>query len=89
MKYVLVVLVIVIVLWWMWGRGERGAPAARSARPEPRGRRDGGEAAPESMVRCAHCGVHLPRSDALPAPDGAVYCCAPHRAAGARRQDDA
>ena len=80
MKYVLVLLVIVFVLWWMWGRGERGSGGARpSARS---GRGNGDDATPEAMVRCAHCGVHLPRSDALPAPDGALYCSAAHRLAG-------
>ena len=79
MKYVLVLLVIVFVLWWMWGRGERGST---SAKPSARGARRGDDAAPEAMVSCAHCGVHLPRSDALPAPDGALYCSAAHRLAG-------
>jgi uncharacterized protein len=26
------------------------------------------------------CAVHLPRADALPGPDGRLYCCADHRA---------
>jgi len=34
------------------------------------------------MVRCAHCGLHLPAADALAGPDGAVYCSAAHRQAG-------
>jgi uncharacterized protein len=35
------------------------------------------------MVDCAHCGLHLPASEAL--RDGAhAYCCAEHRAAGPR-----
>jgi uncharacterized protein len=25
---------------------------------------------PESMVRCAHCGVYLPQKDAIPGPTG-------------------
>jgi uncharacterized protein len=32
------------------------------------------------MVRCAHCGLHLPATDALPGPGG-VYCSAAHRRA--------
>jgi uncharacterized protein len=35
------------------------------------------------MVRCAHCGLHLPATDALAGPDGAVYCSTAHRQAGA------
>lgn len=35
----------------------------------------------EDMVRCAHCGVHLPVSESLRA-DGKTFCCAAHRDAG-------
>jgi uncharacterized protein len=30
------------------------------------------------MVRCAHCGLHLPSADAVAGERG-VYCGAPHR----------
>ncbi len=36
---------------------------------------------PESMVRCAHCGVHFPGAEALNA-DGRDYCCEEHRRLG-------
>jgi uncharacterized protein len=32
----------------------------------------------EDMVRCAHCGVHLPRSEGL-ADNGRIYCSEEHR----------
>ncbi|MEI7457347.1 MAG: PP0621 family protein [Nitrosomonadales bacterium] len=32
----------------------------------------------EDMVRCAHCGVHLPASESVSA-GGAHFCCAAHR----------
>lgn len=35
----------------------------------------------ESMVRCAHCGVHLPKSQALTQGDE-YYCSEAHRDAG-------
>lgn len=34
----------------------------------------------EDMVRCAQCGVHLPRSESLLA-DGRIFCCEAHRRA--------
>ena len=37
----------------------------------------------QPMVRCAHCGVHLPRSDALPLGEHS-FCCEEHRRLGAR-----
>ena len=36
------------------------------------------EAVAEDMVRCAHCGVHLPSSESIRA-DGRFFCSAEHR----------
>jgi len=35
------------------------------------------------MVACAHCGLHLPRAEALEHAHR-HYCCAEHRSAGPR-----
>lgn len=32
----------------------------------------------EEMVRCAHCGVHLPRSESITS-QGEFFCCNEHR----------
>ena len=56
-------------------RDDTGTPAAPPAGDAP-------DAAPV-MVACAHCGVHLPRTETLAGPDG-VYCSEAHRAAAAR-----
>ncbi len=32
----------------------------------------------EDMVRCVHCGVHLPKSESILA-GGHFFCCAEHR----------
>ena len=37
----------------------------------------------EQMVACAHCGLHLPRAEALEHAHR-HYCCAEHRSAGPR-----
>ncbi|WP_397474961.1 PP0621 family protein [Pusillimonas sp.] len=39
---------------------------------------------PESMVRCAHCGIHMPRSEAL-LVDGETWCSGEHAKLGQRR----
>ncbi|HEX7888815.1 MAG TPA: PP0621 family protein [Ramlibacter sp.] len=72
MKYLLLIVVLVIAyMMWRNARIERkGPPSAR-----PPGPADG----PQEMVACAACGVHLPRTDALPGPDGRLYCCQDHR----------
>lgn len=65
-------------------RVERSAREARDrAEGDGAGTRAGRSDAPrgELMVKCAHCGVHLPQSDAVSA--GALhYCSGAHRDAG-------
>jgi uncharacterized protein len=39
------------------------------------------QSAAEDMVRCAHCGVHLPTGESIRAGDR-YFCCAAHRDAG-------
>ena len=89
MKYLLVIAVVVGVLWLLAvqrrrqrGReddaaGDRGPAAVKPAASRP-DRHDHG---PSQMVRCAHCGVHLPQPEALTV--GALHYCSPaHRDAG-------
>ncbi len=52
-----------------------GASERKPARPD---RADDARAAPEPMMRCAVCGLHLPGSEAVFAR-GRVYCGAEHR----------
>ena len=72
MKYLLV-LAIVLVVFWFWRSSRRRAELDRR---QP-GTTSTGK--PQDMVQCAICSVHLPRTDALPGPDGRLYCCAEHR----------
>ncbi|NML15178.1 PP0621 family protein [Azohydromonas caseinilytica] len=76
MKYLLLIAVVVLVLWAMRRASLPPPPPPPPRRPEP--------PQLEPMVRCSHCGVHLPRSEALMNPDGHAYCCAAHRSAGPR-----
>jgi uncharacterized protein len=72
MKYLLVLAVVMIALW-LWRSG-RSADQAGKGASHP-----GTAAQPQDMVECPVCSVHLPRSDALPGPNGRLYCCAEHR----------
>lgn len=38
----------------------------------------------DPMVRCAHCGVNLPRDHAVRSKDGHYYCSIEHRDANQR-----
>jgi len=63
-KWLLVIAVVVLgYLWWRQQRLEK----RRAQRPRP---------AP--MVRCRHCGVHLPAADAVRGALG-PYCSDEHR----------
>lgn len=76
MKYLLVLGVVALVLWLMLARKPRVPPA-----PRDDGQRPG---QPQAMVVCAHCGVHLPRGDAL-LGSGQTFCSVAHRDAGPRK----
>jgi uncharacterized protein len=72
MKYLLVLAVLWVGVWaWRRGRNTNRPTAERNT-----------AVAQEEMVRCAHCGLHLPRGDALQdaGKTPAVYCSAEHRA---------
>jgi uncharacterized protein len=55
----------------------RNAPPPSSAQPPARG---------EDMVRCAACGVHLPRSESFTSRSR-FYCSDEHRRLGPQRPD--
>ncbi len=78
MKY-LVVLLVVAVGIWLWRKGRREEMRERAAPPKRPSAPAVGP--PQAMARCAHCGLHLPATDALPGPGGLVYCSAAHRRA--------
>jgi uncharacterized protein len=70
---VLVLLVVVVV--WLVRRALRGPRDQTDLRQRA-------EAAAQ-LVRCAHCGVHLPRSEAREA-GGLLYCSDEHARLGKR-----
>ena len=73
MKY-LIVLVVIAVAIWLWRRNRRDGPDEGGAAPPPPPL-----GTPHAMVRCAHCGLHLPATDAIAGPGDRIYCSAAHR----------
>ena len=72
----LVLLAVLVIAYLVW----RNARVQRRDAGTPR---PGAPAAgPVEMVSCPECGVHLPKTDALPGPDGRFYCCNEHRLRG-------
>ncbi len=72
MKFLIVLLAIVALIWLLAGSLRRRMPPMAT-----RGRERG---APQPMLVCAQCGIHLPRDEALPGRGG-VFCGSAHRAA--------
>jgi uncharacterized protein len=72
MKYLILIAVVLGVLWLMRSlrKPSASAPPQKPATP----------AQQEEMVTCVQCGVHLPRSEALPGRGG-VFCGEAHRTA--------
>jgi uncharacterized protein len=70
MKFLLLILVVGGVLWVMRSLRKPNLPPVPKA-PQPQN---------EEMVACAQCGVHLPRSEALPGRGG-LFCGEAHRSA--------
>ncbi len=67
MKYLVLVLVIGAVFWWARSRSRTTGRKRHAAPP-----------ALQAMVPCAHCGVYLPRAQAVPGVLG-IYCSDEHR----------
>lgn len=74
MKYLVVLLVVVGVAWLLLRTRSRDrvsrAPSASRAKAR-------------EVVACRHCGLHLPRDDAVADATGS-YCSHEHRIAGPR-----
>ncbi|MBS7244980.1 MAG: hypothetical protein KIG98_11715 [Comamonas sp.] len=78
-KYLLVTLVLLVAVA-VWRHKHRNAisPKQRSGAPSRK------NLSPQTMVCCAHCGVHLPQADAS-AANGQFFCSAAHQQRGPRQ----
>jgi uncharacterized protein len=77
-KLLLLIVVIGIAVWMVTTR--RRPPAAP---PPPKAKGPASQAGPPTpMLACAHCGVHLPQSDAVNDAEGRAFCSEAHRLAG-------
>jgi len=70
-------IIIGLVIWLLYRAVQRmlNKPAQQE---QPRRR-----VTSHDMVKCAHCGIHIPRNEALE-HNGDFYCSPEHRDAGAR-----
>lgn len=77
MKLLLWILIGLVVLAWL-ARGKKSPNATGASGSAAKGRQDDGEA----MYQCAYCKVHIPASESVVAPSGAVFCSEDHRRLG-------
>ena len=74
MKYLLVV-ALLAVAFWFW-RNNRQNAKLRQKKSTP-AKVDATHLAPQPMLQCAACGVHLPATDAVVGQRGS-YCSSSH-----------
>ncbi|MDR1647165.1 MAG: hypothetical protein LBR88_03905 [Zoogloeaceae bacterium] len=72
---------LVVWLVWRWWRSVRRLGARRAA---ARDAQASGGVAPDWMVPCAHCGLHVPQAEMLMDDAGLAYCSEAHRRLGVR-----
>ena len=70
---------VLVVAGWMFLRPRGKGGALRGGASGPRA-----VAPPEAMVDCAHCGLHLPASEAVRDTAARTFCCSAHAEAGPR-----
>lgn len=75
MSRLLFLAIIVAVVYWLQKSYRKQLQEEDEAR-----------APPEDMVRCVHCGVHVPRPESIHA-DGGFYCSEAHHRAHAGKRD--
>ena len=83
MKFLLVFAVVFIGVW-MWRNNRIKATQDKKQQAERETTR---AQAQQVMVSCAHCGLHLPQTEALPGPNGVVekwFCSLEHRKLGVK-----
>ncbi len=71
----------VVILGLMVGARLLARHQARQKQPRRRAAHTRPAASPEAMVRCHHCGIHLPRSEAIQR-QGQVWCSEEHARLG-------
>ncbi|WP_075255970.1 PP0621 family protein [Herbaspirillum camelliae] len=89
MKYLIwLVVLLAVVVWFQRAKksmlaGNDNSPEARPEsgipRPKMGAARRSAEPGAETMVQCAHCGIHFPVSEAVVHASGAMYCSEEHR----------
>ena len=79
MKYLVLAVIVLIAIAWLRQQGRRSRGDSPPQRPPDANPAASAAAAPQDMVRCARCGLHVPAADAVTDAAGRTYCCVAHR----------
>ena len=84
MSRFLLLVVVVVIVYWLLRSYRKQLPGEGAPKESKRGEDVSGQA--EDMVRCVHCGVHLPKHESILA-GGKFYCSEAHRSAHIERSE--
>lgn len=85
MKLLIWVLIIALIVIWLIRKKGAAIKGDVQGTQDRQDRQDSDQRKQvEPIVRCTHCGVHVPASEALGSPTGAVFCSEEHRLKHAR-----
>lgn len=76
MKFLIWAVVGIVVVMWLMRKKPSSSQASAPA--------ENAERQIEAMVQCAHCGVHIPASEARISEAGKTFCSEEHRLRHAR-----
>ncbi|WP_034300831.1 PP0621 family protein [Herbaspirillum sp. RV1423] len=80
MKYLIWLVIALAVVVWLQ-RTKKSMTAGAASSPDgrnPFGARKQRKQQAETMVQCAHCGIHFPASESVTNASGAVFCSEEH-----------
>lgn len=78
------ILALVFLVFFGRGRGKKPPEDASGGRSPREASKQAAGKDRQTMIACAHCGVHLPQDEAAFDAVGRPYCSAEHRLAGPR-----
>lgn len=81
MKFLLWAVIVFVIVAWLF-RSKKNSAGSDNVRSDSAARESAATTAAgdiEPMLPCAHCGVHIPASEAVISSSGAAYCSQEHR----------
>lgn len=78
MSRLIFIVIVVVIVYWLLKSYRKQMPGEDAPKESDSAASASGKG--EDMVRCVHCGVHLPQREAI-LVGGKYFCCEAHRQA--------